>query len=130
MSRFRVSPGAEIIGMTVRHSEAVGSGVADTVMLSVRLSIFMEEIPSPVVFDGHQVVVGVDHGVARGSISNFEIQDIPVRAIQNPVAIAGTRAETRAHARGKFHVAIVRMQRRTTLQNKYEFLLAGMGVPQ
>jgi hypothetical protein len=47
---------------------------------------------------GLDVVVGIASGIARRAVAHFEVDHLPIAAIDQVMAIAGSRLEPGAHA--------------------------------
>ena len=75
------------------------------------------------------VYVGISDFVVRRAVTHDKQEDIACRAIDKAVGVASTSWKTCAHARSKSLRPCIGFQHDLSLQNDYELVLPGMGVP-
>jgi len=76
------------------------------------------------------IIVGVDDGVPRVAVANFQIDDVPAAAIQQVVGIARAGPEAGAHAGPQLCFAGIGHENGLALDDVDEFVLSRMRVAQ
>jgi hypothetical protein len=97
---------------------------------SVQPSVLVRELPPAFEGYGLKVIIGIATSVRNGSITDLEISDFFRRLIDEAVRIASACFEACAHTRRQLGSTFVGVQRGPPTENKDEFVLRRMRMPQ
>lgn len=75
----------------------------------------MHKLPFPLDHQSLEVIVGIATFIARGSVSHFEINNISVGFVDQPMSVPGARFEAGTHTWRQPGPTFVGVERRVTL---------------